>query len=85
MILGSSALLPLADGGEPHVVKDFHDELADSLLVVDAADHLDADLGDAFVVGELEADVLQDFDHSLPHTHTRVLVGNIFHLKICWK
>jgi hypothetical protein len=50
-----------------------HDELPDALLVVDASDYLDADLGDARIVGELQADVLQDFDHALTHAHTRVL------------
>jgi hypothetical protein len=50
-----------------------HDELPDALLVVDASDDLDADLGDARIVGELQADVLQDFYHALPHAHTRVL------------
>ncbi len=73
MMLCSPPLLPLADGGEPHVVEDLHDELPDALLVVDTADDLDADLGDARIVGELQADVLQDFDDALAHAHTRVL------------
>ena len=54
----------------------FHDKFAYALLIVDASDHLDADLGNAWVVRELEADVLQDLDHALTHTDTRVLYIN---------
>ena len=73
MILCLPPLLPLTDGGKPHVVKDLHHQLPDALLVVDAADHLDADLWNALIVGELQADVLQDFDDALAHAHPCIL------------
>ena len=69
VVLGAAAV---ADRGEPHVLEDLHHELPDALLVVDPADHLDAYGGDPGVVRELQADVLQDLDHALAHTHPRV-------------
>lgn len=45
----------------------------DGLLITDPPDHPEADVIDLGEVWLHDAYVLQDPDHSLPHTHTRVL------------
>merc|ERR1719429_67906 len=54
------------DWDKPHVLEDLHHQLPDPLIVINPSDHLDTDLRYLGVVGELEADVLQYLDDSLP-------------------
>ena len=58
-------LSSLVHGDEPHVLKDFHHQLANALFVVDPPDHQDTDLWDLLVAGVLHADLLQYFDDPL--------------------
>ena len=62
----------VVDRDKPHVLKDLHDKFPDAFLVADAADHFDADGGNAWIVGKFDANVFENFDDAFAHTHTNV-------------
>jgi hypothetical protein len=47
-----------------------------TFLVVDPPDHFDANFRNLRKLGALDANVFENFDHPLAHTHSRVLQTN---------